>query len=145
MRLSTIVVATLGPAGISCTASGFLNSCSKISLTNLEGDPGRSIMLQAYCKANNGGGDHWTELDLNTCFGWSAYSCNFESPPAGHFTDSCAHCAVPADKGDDYDGTFACRGPCNESGQPSEAFRMFNLSKCTVFLPTTPPNRRDRS
>ncbi|KAI7778066.1 hypothetical protein LA080_002641 [Diaporthe eres] len=122
MKKSTIILtAALGPVGIMCIASGFLNSCSQIGLTNLEGDAGRSIMLQAYCKVQ-GAGDHWTELDLNTCFGWSADTCNFISPPAGHFTDSCTSCYTSTG---DFDGTFACRGPCNAGG---EAFKMFNLN-----------------
>ncbi|KAG6354051.1 hypothetical protein INS49_005022 [Diaporthe citri] len=69
MKTSAIIVtAAVGPVGIMCIASGFLESCSQIGFTNLEGDPGRSIMLQAYCKVQ-GGNDHWTQLDLNTCFG----------------------------------------------------------------------------
>lgn len=137
MKTSTILAtAALGPVGIMCIASGFLNSCSQIGLTNLEGDAGRSIMLQAYCKVQ-GADDHWTELDLNTCFGWSADTCNFISPASGHFTDSCTSCYTSA--GGDFDGTFACRGPCNAGG---EAFKMFNLSECMILFVSSFPGRR---
>lgn len=125
-----IIILAFGPAGIKCIASGFLKSCSQIGLTNLEGDPGRSIMLQAYCKVE-GADDYWTQLDLNNCFGWSADSCNFISPPSGHFTDSCTSCDTPTGSGEDYDGTFACHCTCNAG---DEVFKMFNLGKCTRRL-----------
>lgn len=129
-----MITAALGPTGIMCIASGFLKSCSRIGLTNLEGDPGRSIMLQAYCKQKDGD-DHWTQLDLNTCFGWSADTCNFNSPPSGHFTDSCTNCSTSTGGGGDFDGNFACRGPCNAGG---EVFKMFNLGMCMVFFRSIP-------
>lgn len=139
MRFSTIMTAAFGPAGVHCIVSGFLDSCSNVSVTNLEGDPGRSMMLQAYCKVL-GADEHWTQLDLNTCFGWSADSCNFLSPPSGHFTDSCTTCFYgPSGGGDGPDGMFACRGPCNAEG---EVLRMFGLSKSTVLLTPSSSNGR---
>lgn len=141
MKASKIItIAAFGPASIKCIASGFLESCSQIGLTNLEGDPGRSIMLQAYCKVD-GADDHWTQLDLNNCFGWSADSCNFISPPSGHFTDSCTSCHTPTDSGEDYNGNFACRGPCNAG---DEVFKMFNLSECTRGLLSSIHRRQKR-
>lgn len=129
MRIPTIATAVLAPAGIMCTASGFMKSCSRIGLTNLEGDPGRSIMLQAYCKV--GDDDHWTQLDLKTCFGWSADTCNFIPPQSSDFTDSCTKCYTSTGG---FDGTFGCRGPCNAGG---EVFKMFNLGTCMIsFAPS---------
>lgn len=104
MRISitTIMTAALGPAGAHCITDNFLKSCTNVALTNLEGEPGRSIMLQAYCDPL-GGAWPWTELDLNTCFGWNAEWCEFEGPAVGasHFTDRCANCSDHPSHGED--------------------------------------------
>lgn len=137
MKPSTIILtAALGPAGINCTASGFLESCYQINFINLEGDLGRSIMLQAHCKTA-GSPDHWTQLNLNGCLDWSADTCDFRAPSSGNFTAYCPSCS--ASTGADFDGTFSCRGPCDAGGEVS---KTINLSKrMTLLAPSFPDGR----
>lgn len=121
MTSTITTMATLALAGTTLAASGFRGSCSEFALTNLEGDKGRKMMLQARCDGN------WSQLDLNTCFGWSADSCGFTFPPAGHFTDTVSRCTNNFSGGDEHFGTnFGCSGPCSGHG---DAFNVFDLSK----------------
>lgn len=133
MKTSSITtVAALALAGTTFAASGFLKSCSELALTNLNGDKGRSMMLQANCKVNDKK-KNWSQLDLNTCFGWSADSCGFTYPPSGHFTDSVSSCDNNYSGGDEHFGAnFGCRGPCSGSG---EVYNVFALGKFNALLP----------
>lgn len=131
MMLSIATLITLAMAGTTLAASGFLGSCSDLALTNLNGDKGRSMMLQAHCKDNKQE-DSFSQLDLNTCFGWSADSCGFTYPPAGHFTDTVSSCDNNYSGGDEHFGAnFGCRGPCSGSG---ETYNVFALSKSNFLL-----------
>ncbi|KAJ0119921.1 hypothetical protein J7T55_000771 [Diaporthe amygdali] len=67
----------------------------------------------------------WSQLDLNTCFGWSADSCRFTYPPSGHFTDSVSSCDNNYTGGDEHFGNnFGCRGPCNGCGEVYNVFAL---------------------
>lgn len=126
---SIATVAILALAGTTFAARGFLKSCSDFALTNLNGDKGRSMMLQANCKVNDKK-KNWSQLDLNTCFGWSSDSCGFTYPPAGHFTDTVSTCDNHYSGGDEHFGAnFGCRGPCTGSG---ETYNVFALGKSNV-------------
>lgn len=132
MKASSIAtVASIALGGTSFAARGFLKSCSDFALTNLNGDKGRSMMLQANCKVNEKK-KNWSQLDLNTCFGWSSDSCGFTYPPAGHFTDTVSTCDNHYSGGEEHFGAnFGCRGPCTGSG---ETYNVFALVSPT-FLP----------
>ncbi|KAK2616054.1 hypothetical protein N8I77_002766 [Diaporthe amygdali] len=124
MKVSTTTIVTLALAGTSSATSGFLTSCSDFALTNLNGDTGRSMMLQANCKVDQNN-KIWSHLDLNTCFGWSADSCGFTYPPSGHFTDSVSSCDNNYTGGDEHFGNnFGCRGPCNGRGEVYNVFAL---------------------
>lgn len=134
MRISTatIMTAALGPAGVHCIVSGFLKTCSNVTMAYLKGDPGRPIMLQARCEPY---GDDpaagWTVLDLNTCFGWSRDTCELLPPPAGRFTDSCTNCswAAVADGVEDPHGKLECWGPCDLDRKVEDVLRVIDLGK----------------
>lgn len=128
---SITTVAALTLAGTAFAASGFLGSCTDLALTNLNGNKGRSMMLQANCKVNDNK-KNWSQLDLNTCFGWSDDSCGFTYPPAGHFTDTVSSCDNHYTGGDEHFGAnFGCRGPCSGSG---ETYNVFALSKYNILV-----------
>lgn len=145
MRVSTaIIAAALGPTAIRCTASGFAKSCTNVALTNPKGEPGRSMMLQAYCEPYPGAEVYpFTELDLNTCFGWNAEWSRFEPPAASHFTDRCANCSHnPAGDERHPDHIVYCH--CARFGQ-NDIGLIINLSKLVLILFLAPffSNGRD--
>lgn len=122
--ITTIIAAAL--FGLASAASGFLGSCSEFAITNLNGDSGRSMMLQASCKVDD---KHksWSQLDLNRCFGWSKDSCGFTYPPSADFTSTVSKCSNNFSGGDEHFGAnFGCYGPCSGGGN---AYNVFALSK----------------
>lgn len=129
--ITTVAALALALAGTTFAASGFLKSCSEFALTNLNGEKGRHMMLQANCKVDDKN-KNWSQLDLNTCFGWSADSCGFTYPPSGHFTDSVTKCDNNYSGGEEHFGAnFGCRGPCSGSG---ETYNVFALSKSNILI-----------
>lgn len=130
------LVAALTMASNSFAASGFLNTCSNISLTNLNGDKGRSMILQATCM-NATKVNATTQLDLNTCFGWNPVYCSVIFPPSANFTDAVTSCSNNYYLRDDSFGlTFGCCAPCDDN--KAEVHFYLSLSKCSVHFSFPP-------
>ncbi|KAH8759796.1 hypothetical protein F5883DRAFT_524745 [Diaporthe sp. PMI_573] len=127
--ITTILVAAL--ASIASAAGGFLGSCSEFAITNLNGDSGRSMMLQASCKVDNKH-KNWSQLDLNSCFGWSLDSCGFTYPPSSGFTNSVGTCQNHYTGGEEHFGSnFGCFGPCNGGGS---VYNVFALGHTDMYI-----------
>lgn len=126
-------IAVLVFAGPGNSAGGFLDACSEIALTNLDGTGYRQMYLQANCAFPNGT-KQWSELDLNHCFGWSTAVCGFTFKPiGGYFTMDVYSCDNHYTGGEEHFGSnFGCRGPCDDGG---ELYNVFALSKCTNASP----------
>lgn len=134
MKASSIAVTiSLALSGTTLAADGFLDSCHSFTLANLNGVKGRSPMLGAYCKVGEDN-DHFSQLNLNDCFGWSVDDCGFVFPPSGGFTSTVTGCNNTFYGGDQHFGeNFGCYGPCDGLGD-DEYYDIFVLSKFDVEL-----------
>lgn len=133
MKASSIAVAiSLALSGTTLAADGFLQACSNLTLSSLNGVKGRSPLLGASCKVNDT--ESWSQLNLNACFGWSVDYCGFTFPQSGGFTDTVTGCNNTFYGGDQHFGeNFACYGPCVGLGS-KEYYDTFVLSKFNVEL-----------
>ncbi|POS70346.1 hypothetical protein DHEL01_v211258 [Diaporthe helianthi] len=105
-------------------ASGFLDSCSDFTITELNGRQGRSMMLQANCKVDSDNKNP-TELDLNGCFGWESNACGFTYPPASGFTNDVGTCYNDYTGGEEHFGAnFGCFGRCSGGGTAYNVFAL---------------------
>lgn len=133
MKAASIAVAiSLALSGTTLAADGFLQSCSNLTLSNLNGVKGRSPLLGASCKVDDTENENWSQLNLNACFGWSVDDCRFVLPPSGGFTDIVTGCNNTFYGGDQHFGeNFGCYGPCGGDSS-DEYYDVFVLGKFSV-------------
>jgi hypothetical protein len=117
-----------------------MKSCSSINFIGLDGFYRHPFYIEASCIWSGFDYIPRTQLDLNTCFGWSYRDCSFGLPSVGNFTDSCSKCEAHMDPRSN--GTIDCQCLCHVK-DPSKV--RVTLSKCINLLVQFSQDRRSMS